>query len=152
MIGSMVEASPKKRRKPRYEFIPRAKGTSPEQQAGWRDRHAQPIDLDTHRASLMAVIEAIRAERDYDGSSYTRITRRLSREGHPHYTKDFVRRGYLALVESGNLIADEELLRRLTINPVRTLSGVAPVTVLSKPDGCPGRCIFCPDDVQMPKS
>jgi elongator complex protein 3 len=35
---------------------------------------------------------------------------------------------------------------------IRTLSGVAPVTVLTKPYPCPGRCIYCPTERQMPKS
>src|SRR5690606_12330524 len=33
-----------------------------------------------------------------------------------------------------------------------TLSGVTTVTVLTKPYPCPGKCIFCPTDVRMPKS
>ena len=36
--------------------------------------------------------------------------------------------------------------------PIRTMSGVTPVTVLTKPFPCPGECIFCPNDVRMPKS
>jgi elongator complex protein 3 len=36
--------------------------------------------------------------------------------------------------------------------PVRTLSGVVPVALLTKPYPCPGKCIFCPNDVKMPKS
>ena len=36
--------------------------------------------------------------------------------------------------------------------PVRTQSGVTPVTVLTRPHPCPGQCIFCPNDVRMPKS
>lgn len=36
--------------------------------------------------------------------------------------------------------------------PTRTLSGVTPITVLTKPHPCPGRCVFCPNDVRMPKS
>jgi elongator complex protein 3 len=44
------------------------------------------------------------------------------------------------------------LIPRLRKKPVRTLSGVATVTVLTKPFPCPGRCIFCPNDVRMPKS
>jgi elongator complex protein 3 len=36
--------------------------------------------------------------------------------------------------------------------PTRSLSGVTPVTVLTKPHPCPGRCVFCPNDVRMPKS
>lgn len=45
-----------------------------------------------------------------------------------------------------------ELVARLRMKPVRTSSGVAPVTVLTKPFPCPGKCIFCPNDVRMPKS
>jgi elongator complex protein 3 len=40
----------------------------------------------------------------------------------------------------------------LLMKPTRTISGVAPVTVLTKPFPCPGKCIFCPNDVRMPKS
>lgn len=59
---------------------------------------------------------------------------------------------YNEMVESGELEADGELLARIRMKPVRTLSGVTTVTVLTKPYPCPGKCIFCPDDVRMPKS
>ena len=36
--------------------------------------------------------------------------------------------------------------------PVRTLSGVAIITVLTKPFKCPGKCIYCPSEAGMPKS
>jgi elongator complex protein 3 len=42
--------------------------------------------------------------------------------------------------------------RRVQRRPVRTQSGVTPLTVLTKPFPCPGKCIFCPNDVRMPKS
>src|SRR3979411_1762904 len=54
--------------------------------------------------------------------------------------------------DEGRLTFDRETLRRLQMKPVRTLSGVATVTVLTKPFPCPGECIFCPTDVRMPKS
>jgi len=47
---------------------------------------------------------------------------------------------------------DEQLLHKIRRKPVRTMSGVTPVTVLTKPFPCPGKCIFCPNDVRMPKS
>lgn len=59
---------------------------------------------------------------------------------------------YNELVGSGAWEADESLLARIRLKPVRTLSGVTTVTVLTKPYPCPGKCIFCPDDVRMPKS
>lgn len=41
------------------------------------------------------------------------------------------------------------LLKRRT---VRTISGVAPLTILTKPFPCPGRCVYCPTERGMPKS
>jgi elongator complex protein 3 len=59
---------------------------------------------------------------------------------------------YHEMVRVGELSADTRLLERLRMKPVRTLSGVTTVTVLTKPYPCPGKCIFCPTDVRMPKS
>src|SRR3972149_3435921 len=59
---------------------------------------------------------------------------------------------YHSLVASGEWAADADLLARIRMKPVRTLSGVTTVTVLTKPYPCPGKCIFCPTDVRMPKS
>ena len=59
---------------------------------------------------------------------------------------------YHQMVESGEWEADDTLLAAIRLKPVRTLSGVTTVTVLTKPYPCPGKCIFCPDDVRMPKS
>ncbi len=59
---------------------------------------------------------------------------------------------YRALVESGEWVEDPAFMTRIRMKPVRTLSGVTTVTVLTKPYPCPGKCIFCPSDVQMPKS
>ncbi len=59
---------------------------------------------------------------------------------------------YYRMVEAGELPEDARLLERIRLKPVRTLSGVTTVTVLTKPYPCPGKCIFCPTDVRMPKS
>ncbi|MEA5078003.1 MAG: tRNA uridine(34) 5-carboxymethylaminomethyl modification radical SAM/GNAT enzyme Elp3 [Anaerolineaceae bacterium] len=59
---------------------------------------------------------------------------------------------YKLLVESGEWQEDEEVLKRIRMKPVRTLSGVTTVTVLTKEYPCPGRCIFCPTENYMPKS
>lgn len=42
--------------------------------------------------------------------------------------------------------------KNITMKKIRTISGVTVVTVLTKPFPCPGKCIFCPNDVRMPKS
>ena len=59
---------------------------------------------------------------------------------------------YHEMVRIGEMNDDARLLERLRMKPVRTLSGVTTVTVLTKPYPCPGKCIFCPTDVRMPKS
>jgi elongator complex protein 3 len=59
---------------------------------------------------------------------------------------------YRHLVESGEWKEDAALLERIRMKPVRTLSGVTTVTVLTKAYPCPGRCIFCPTENYMPKS
>ncbi|MDO5561375.1 MAG: tRNA uridine(34) 5-carboxymethylaminomethyl modification radical SAM/GNAT enzyme Elp3 [bacterium] len=46
----------------------------------------------------------------------------------------------------------EYITNFLQVKPVRTQSGVATVTVLTKPWPCPGKCIFCPSEARMPKS
>ena len=46
----------------------------------------------------------------------------------------------------------KQIERFLQVKPIRTQSGVATVTILTKPWPCPGKCIFCPADVRMPKS
>jgi len=59
---------------------------------------------------------------------------------------------YHELLAAGELAEDGELLQKIRMKPMRTLSGVTTVTVLTKPYPCPGKCIFCPTDVRMPKS
>jgi elongator complex protein 3 len=59
---------------------------------------------------------------------------------------------YYRLTESGAFVAEDSFLARIRMKPIRTLSGVTTVTVLTKPYPCPGKCIFCPTDVRMPKS
>lgn len=43
----------------------------------------------------------------------------------------------------------EDLLRKRSI---RTLSGIAPVAVLTKPYLCPGNCVYCPHEENVPTS
>lgn len=48
--------------------------------------------------------------------------------------------------------AEERLLRTLRMKPRRTASGVATITVLTKPWKCSNDCLYCPNDLRMPKS
>ena len=77
---------------------------------------------------------------------------RFPKDGKGLYSKASLVAGYRHLVAEGDIETDPLLEKRIRMKPMRTQSGVAPVTVLTAPAGCPGKCIFCPDDWRMPKS
>lgn len=76
----------------------------------------------------------------------------LTGEGGGYLSKYMLVTAYRQLVASGAWQPDPGLMARIRMKPMRTLSGVTVVTVLTKPYPCPGKCIFCPTDVRMPKS
>ena len=78
------------------------------------------------------------------------IRRHPAKQG--HISKSILVATYNKLIESGDWKPEPGLLASIRMKPVRTLSGVTTVTVLTKPYPCPANCIFCPDDARMPKS
>ena len=81
-----------------------------------------------------------------------RHPRRPALDGRTLFNKHELVGAYRLLCDQGLLEFQLDTLRRLQMKPMRTSSGVAPVTVLTKPHPCPGDCIFCPSDDRMPKS
>ena len=51
-----------------------------------------------------------------------------------------------------NLPKDKNLSKLLQKRQIRSMSGVSIITVLTKPYPCPGKCVFCPSEKDMPKS
>jgi elongator complex protein 3 len=111
----------------------------------WREaREYTPERL----ALARQVLEEVRA-----GRSVSEAVRRYPLpEGQGYLGKHMLVAAYQQLTESGEWQPDPHLLARIRMKPVRSLSGVTVVTVLTKPYPCPGKCIFCPTDVRMPKS
>lgn len=93
------------------------------------------------------VLEEIKRGRDV-----TLAMRRYPLPGGGYLPKHILVAAYYQLVESGEWPADPTLLARIRMKPVRTLSGVTTVTVLTKEYPCPGKCVFCPTEARMPKS
>jgi len=52
---------------------------------------------------------------------------------------------YRGMVEAGEWEEDPVLLAKIRMKPIRTLSGVTTITILTKPFPCPGECIFLPE-------
>ncbi len=115
-----------------------------EERISWFERRAvTPQKIELARLVLedirrgQAVMEAVRQHPLPDGG---------------YLSKNALVAAYRQLTASGEWPEDPQLLARIRLKPVRTLSGVTTVTVLTEPYPCPGECIFCPSDVRMPKS
>lgn len=59
---------------------------------------------------------------------------------------------YQNLVKKKRIRQDVQLEKLMRKADIRTLSGVAIVTSLTKPYPCPGDCVYCPTEKKMPKS
>jgi elongator complex protein 3 len=118
-----------------------AKKMNPEE---WREARAYtPAQLENARKVLQEIRQ---------GREIWQAVRRYPLPGGGYLAKHVLVAAYHSLVESGAWQPDPDLLARIRMKPVRTLSGVTTVTVLTKPYPCPGKCIFCPTDARMPKS
>jgi elongator complex protein 3 len=102
---------------------------------------------------LTEIIEAIDRLDPLERADYESLLRRYPKDGRGFFSKAEILCGFRHLNRKLAWNRDERTFAdKIRMKPVRTLSGVAPVTVLTKPYPCPGRCIFCPSDVRMPKS
>lgn len=110
----------------------------------------RPIfDPKEHESELAGLLEALRL--GMGDRELQRLLRQHPKKGGATFSKSEIIRGFRLLAPRLEF-SEADLLARLRAKPVRTASGVAPVTVLTKPYPCPGKCIFCPNDVRMPKS
>jgi len=109
-------------------------------------------DVTQYAEAILPIIDEVRAREHFDFDVLGAILRRHPRDGRGIFSKNLLVRTYKHLCDSGRMAFDDLTLQRLQMKPTRTISGVAPVTVLTKPYPCPGKCIFCPTDARMPKS
>ncbi len=93
------------------------------------------------------------------------LQRKLSKESKKPFPKNIeLLKAYRDLVKTGNPGTRASSVRGRDIKPdfalenllktrkIRTLSGIASITVITKPYPCPGKCLYCPDEIDMPKS
>lgn len=113
--------------------------------------HTDPAWLAARRYTVrqLALAEqvlcAVRA-----GEPVEQAVRRYAAAG--QLPKHLLVHAYRSLVARGAWAPDPALLRRIRMKPVRTLSGVATVSVLTRPYPCPGQCLYCPEEPGMPRS
>jgi elongator complex protein 3 len=118
-----------------------------------RDFDPQPL-----REVLLPLLRAIEAVPDamtepLEAEVLDPILRAHPRPEGGFFSRSQLIAGFRAFAPDARFRFDEaRFRRRVQRRPVRTRSGVTPLTVLTKPFPCPGECIFCPNDVRMPKS
>jgi elongator complex protein 3 len=82
-----------------------------------------------------------------------RVLKQNPRDGSGLFSRSQLIAGFRSLSRQNDFgISEAEFVERVQMRPIRTSSGVSPVTVFTKPFACPGQCIFCPNDTRMPKS
>ena len=112
---------------------------------------------------LLDIVKALRENPELDGRGLTRIINAHSNrlDGDARFSKKQLMPFYLRVKgtdpqrwRSWDIDPETErlLLRAIQMKPRRTASGVATITVITKPWACSGNCLFCPADVRMPKS
>ncbi len=81
------------------------------------------------------------------------IKRKLAKKyGQPILSHPEILKEYRNKLEIGTVKPQVELEKVLRKRAVRTLSGIAPVAVLTKPYPCPGECAYCPTEKNVPQS
>ncbi len=70
----------------------------------------------------------------------------------PQPTNADLREVYEKMVAQKIIKRNSGLEKAMLARAIRTQSGVAIVAVLTKPFACPGNCLFCPTEKEMPKS
>jgi elongator complex protein 3 len=109
--------------------------------------------LADHTEQMIKLLELLLAEEELTKKVYSKVIKKVTKSDGRMYSKDEVIFSYKALAGTHGLPEyDESFIHQIKMKPVRTISGVTPVTVLTKPFPCPGKCIFCPSDIRMPKS
>lgn len=75
-----------------------------------------------------------------------------TQKGEFYLGKDKLITAYETLLKVGEIEASPTFRRLLTLKATRSNSGIVVVSVLTKPYNCPGRCIYCPTEKNVPKS
>ncbi len=107
--------------------------------------------VEDHAEAIGAILDEVERRDVWQENSLYKILTGSPKSPGKLFSRDNLVEGYRYLVKLGR-IPSTAIEERIRMKPMRTHSGVATITVLTKPYPCPGTCIFCPNDVRMPKS
>ncbi len=99
------------------------------------------------------LLEAIAQALPEDRAALRRLKIRVaSQTGSPLIRNDALLLRYRREVATGARAPNLHVERILTLNGIRSESGIATVTAITEPYACPGRCVYCPTEARAPKS
>ncbi len=76
------------------------------------------------------------------------LVRKYTKDDSSTPSKNYI----LEYIRKNKIPVKKEVLESLKMKPTRTISGVTPLTIFTKPYKCSGNCIFCPTSSKTPKS
>lgn len=84
---------------------------------------------------------------------YFKLQRKVARELKVQFfNKDNLIKEYHNLIENNIIKGNIEIENLLRLKSTRSASGIVVISILTKPYGCPGKCLYCPDQKGIPKS
>lgn len=113
---------------------------------------------------LLDIVAAVRRNGPLSSDALATIIRKHNKNilrNDDHYAKKQLLPFYLAFKRSNpsswqswgiSPLLEKQLHATLQMKPRRTASGVATITVVTKPWACSSNCLYCPNDLRMPKS
>ncbi|MFH1401389.1 MAG: tRNA uridine(34) 5-carboxymethylaminomethyl modification radical SAM/GNAT enzyme Elp3 [Parcubacteria group bacterium] len=102
---------------------------------------------------LKATIKDLTKSKLKNSDDLARAKRRLSKKYKmPLFSNVVLLKRYHELVKNEKIKELNSLKLLLRTRPVRSLSGIVNISVLTKPYPCPGKCLFCPQELGIPKS
>lgn len=111
------------------------------------------IDYNNYIDLLVPLFKDLECVSVLSQKKLAQLVKKYPKENGDVFSKDELVIGYRNFAgKHGLKPLKKSLIESIKMKPTRTQSGVAPITVLTKPFPCPGKCIFCPSDVRMPKS
>lgn len=113
-------------------------------------RNSSQGALDTHQLEMLINLH----NSGIDSSAHSTEREKLipKRAILPYFLQ--VKQNNNELWQSWNVTSEleERFIRSVRMKPRRTASGVATITVITRPHTCSSNCIYCPCDLRMPKS
>ena len=103
---------------------------------------------------ITRIVSELLALDEISQKGFDKVIRKYPRDKQNLFSKNQILVGIDWMLKTKKISKNEaaRIKDKIKMKPTRTISGVTTVTVLTKPFPCPGKCIFCPNDIRMPKS